>query len=222
MKKAVLLIFSVLLLAAPALAQYNIHLKNGSVIKGVGSYEEIDGQIIFHYAGGMVTIPADEVEKIEEVGREGRVFAPEEAGPPPPREAPKPPEMPPFGESAEAKSIKARIVEIDRRLEEIARKEAEYEDMKEEYNRVRLVIEVRFQQGLAEARKQGGDPDKWFEFLPPLERKWVQLNTLRKNKLKKELAEKEEELAQLSKEKRELEEEKQDLQERLSRIQSIL
>ncbi len=218
MKKAVLLIFSVLLLAAPALAQYNIHLKNGFVIKGVGSYEEVDGKIIFRYAGGMVAIPSDEVEGIEEAGREGRVFAPEEAPPQKPREAPMP-LMPP--ESGEAQRIKQRIAEIGERLEEIAQEEAEYVDMVKEYDRVRLRIEVLFQKGIAKARSEGGDPAKWFEFLPPQERKWAQLNTLKKNRFEKELPEKQKELAPLLQEKRALQEEKQSLEERLSRIQSI-
>jgi hypothetical protein len=223
LKRAALLIISILLLAAPALAQYDIHLKNGSVIKGVGSYGEVDGRIIFRYAGGMVAIPSGEVERIVEARRGDRSFAPEEAGPPPaerPREAPKPPPMPPDTTGAQ-QEIEKRIVEIDRRLREIALEEEEYREMEEEYDRVRLRIEVLFQKGIAEARSQGGDPAKWFEFLPPQERKWAQLNTLKKTKLEKDLREKRDELAPLMQEKRALQQEKQSLREELSRLRSV-
>lgn len=222
MKKAAFVIISILLLAAPALAQYDIHLKNGSVIKDVGSYEEVDGRIVFRYAGGMVAIPTGEVEEIVESRKGGRVFAPGEAGPPPaerPREAPKPPQMPPDTTEAQ-REIQNRIAEIDRRLREIALEEEEYQDMEEELYRVRLRIEVLFQKGIAEARNQGGDPAKWFEFLPPQERKWAQLNTMKKTKLEKDLKEKRAELAPLLEEKRKLQEEKQSLQEELSRLRS--
>jgi hypothetical protein len=221
LKKAAFLIFIIMLLAAPALAQYDIHLKNGSVIKGVGSYQEVDGQIFFRYAGGMVAIPAGEVKSIEESREGGRVLVPGEAGPSPeaqrPREAPKPPQMPPDTTGAQ-REIENRIAEIDRRLQEIAKEEKGYRDMEDEYNSVRLRIEVLFQKGIAEARKEGGDPAKWFEFLPPQERKWAQLNTLKKNKLGKELPEKRQEIEPLLGEKRVLLEEKQRLQEELNRL----
>lgn len=223
MKRAAFLITFLLLLAVPCLAQYDIHLKNGSVIKNVGDYAETDGQIMFQYIGGTVAIPMDEVDRIEEVRTGDRVFAPGEVGPPParPPQAPaRPPAPPPMKMPQETKHLEDRLVKIEERLKEIEVQEKAYKDAREEYNRVRLRIEVLFQKGIAEARRQGGDPAKWFEFLSPQERKWAQLNTLKKNKFEKELVKMEEDLEPLLQEKQVLLEEKATLEAKIKEFKS--
>ncbi len=225
MRKAILIMAVLLLVFAPAYAKYNIHLKNGSVIRGVVSYEEIDGELRFPYLGGTLGIPLDDVLKVEEVKTGGVIIAPE-PGVPGIKEVPRPvvpptqaPPPPPVELKPRVEPIKQRLSVINARLAHIEGKQSEYISVKKEYDQVRLRIEVLFQKGVAEAKKQGGDPAKWFQFLPEQEREWAQLNTLKKNKLKKELSILESEIASLLQEKEGLLEEKQELEQRLREIE---
>jgi hypothetical protein len=226
LRKAILIMAVLLLVVVPAYAQYNIHLKNGSVIRGVASYEEIDGELRFAYLGGTLGIPLDDVLKVERA-KTGDVMIAPEPGVPTIREAPRPvvpptQVAPPVQPENETVPIKQRLSVIDGRLAQIEAKESEYNGVKKEYDHVRLRIEVLFQQGIAEAKRKGGDPAKWFQFLPAQERKWVQLNTLKKNKLKKDLSRLDMALAPLLEEKEALLEEKQQLEEELREIESPL
>jgi hypothetical protein len=213
----------VLIVAIPSYAQYNIHLKNGSVIRGVGKYEEVDGELRFRYMGGTMGIPLDEVLKVEEVKTGGVVVAPE-AGAPEMKERREPVvpsyQMEPLEAPPDTGPIKESIAKINQRLAEIGVRLAERDKVKEEYDRVRLRIEVLFQKGIAEAKRKGGDPAKWFQFLPAQEREWAQLNTLKKNKLKKDLEALDQALAPLIAEKEALLEEKRGLEEKLRELES--
>lgn len=215
MRKAILCIFLLLVPASPVLAQYDIHLKNGAIIKGIVSYKEVNGQLKFGYAGGTVGMPMELVEKIEEARRYGMVSR--RAAPPPPAA---PMVAPPMAEKPDTGPIRQDIAEVDRKLAEIGRTEAEYEELKEEYDRIRLRIEVLFQKGIAAARRSGGDPAKWFQFLQGEDRQWAQLNTLRKNTLKKQLEELDEKMKPILEKKEELLEEKQRLEDELRQMQS--
>lgn len=225
MRRTILILAVLLLVIAPAYAKYNIHLKNGSIIRGVVSYEEVDGELRFPYLGGILGIPLDDVLKVEEVKTGGVIITPEPGVPGikevprpvvPPTQAPPPPsvELKP-----RAEPIKQRLSVINARLAQIEAKQFEYNSVKKEYDHVRLRIEVLFQKGVAEAKKQGGDPAKWFQFLPEQEREWAQLNTLKKNKLKKDLSRLEPEMNALLQEKEGLLEEKQQLEQRLREME---
>ncbi len=217
MRRAVFLIIFVLFFSASAWAGYDIFLKNGSIIRGVERYEEIDGQIMFRYAGGTVAIPMDAVDRIEESREGGREIVPREPIKRPAKPAPAPPPMT-LEEAPEITQLERRIAEINQRLETINKQMEEYNKLKEEYDKVRLRIEVLFQKGIAKAKSKGGDPAKWFEFLEGQERQWAQLNTLKKTKLEKELNQMEATIMPLVQEKEALQAEKQDSEKRLEQL----
>ncbi len=234
MKKAVLCIAFLLLMAAPSWAQFNIYLKNGSVIKGVSNYRETDGKLMFQSMGGTLGIPLEDVLKIEEA-RTGDVVIEPPAAPARRGErgtsrfsapsAPRPSVRgPPVAEEKEPDTgpVKQRLAGVNERLAEVEAKVAEYESLKKEYNRVRLRIEVLFQKGIKEARLQGGDPAKWFEFLSAQEQKWAQLNTMKKKKLAKQLGELEKEAIPLIGEKEALLREKESLEAKLRALEDSL
>ena len=79
MRRTILIVVVLLLIAVPAYAQYNIHLKNGSVIRGVPSYKEVDGELRFSYLGGTLGIPLDDVLKVEEARTGDVEIAPKKA-----------------------------------------------------------------------------------------------------------------------------------------------
>jgi hypothetical protein len=226
LRRTILIVVVLLLIAVPAYAQYNIHLKNGSVIRGVPSYKEVDGELRFSYLGGTLGIPLDDVLKVEEA-RTGDVEIAPAPGVPAIREAEEPvvpptQAVPPVQLKPQTELIQKRLSVINGRLAQIEAKESGRNSVKKEYDHVRLRIEVLFQKGVAAAKAKGGDPAKWFQFLPAQERQWAQLNTLKKNKLKKELARLDAELAPLLQEKESLLEEKQQLEEKLREIESPL
>jgi hypothetical protein len=223
LRKTVLAIALLVLISAPSYAQYNIHLKNGSVIRGVGHYDEVDGEIRFLYLGGTVGIQRENVLKIEEARTGDVVIAPEPGtSAVPERSKPVVPsyQMEPMDTGPDTGPVKERLAEVNRRLSDIDARLAEYDKVREEYDRVRLRIEVLFQKGIAEAKKKGEDPAKWFTFLPAQEREWAQLNTLKKNKMKKEVEEIERLNAPLIAEKERLLQEKGDLEQRLRDMES--
>ncbi len=64
----------ILLLSFPASAAYTIHLRNGSVISGVSSYEKRDGEITIFFGGGSMGIPESDILKIESTETPERDF----------------------------------------------------------------------------------------------------------------------------------------------------
>jgi hypothetical protein len=80
LRRTILIVVVLLLIAVPAYAQYNIHLKNGSVIRGVPSYKEVDGELRFSYLGGTLGIPLDDVLKVEEARTGDVEIAPHQRG----------------------------------------------------------------------------------------------------------------------------------------------
>ena len=213
LRKAILCILLLLVSASPALAQYNIHLKNGAVIKWVEAYTVVDDEIMFRYAGGTVGVPMGLVEKIEKTRTFG--IAPRTAGPLPPAEPAAAMELPRMAEQADTGPIKQQIAELDQRLAEIGRMEADYKIVKDEYDHIRFRIQVLFQKGVAAARSSGGDPSKWYLFLQRQDREWTQLNTMRKKELKKTLERLDEEMKPILDKKDRFLKEKQLLQDEL-------
>lgn len=61
-----LLLLLALLLPLPSYGAYNIYLKNGSVIRGVGSYEKKDGEFIINFSSGTVSLRGEDVLNIKE------------------------------------------------------------------------------------------------------------------------------------------------------------
>ncbi len=87
----VLLFLFILLLSFPADAAFTIHLRNGSTISGVSSYEKKDGEVTVFFGGGSMGIPERDILKIESSEAPEKDFrapatsgAQEEAPPPPP------------------------------------------------------------------------------------------------------------------------------------------
>jgi hypothetical protein len=225
MRKVLLAIALLLLFSAASHAAFNIHLKNGSVFKGVPQYEEVDGELRFRYLGGTVGIPLDNVENIEATGGAG--VAPETGttGTTGIRERSKPVvpayQKEPLKPAVDTGPIKRKIAEIDKRLAVLNAAISDYDDKKEEYDKVRLRIEVLFQKGIAAAKNVNGDPAKWFQYLPPQEREWAQLNTLKKNKLKKELEDLDVRMAPAISERNSLLGQKKSLEQELKEAESL-
>ncbi len=173
----------VLLGAGTALAQYDIHLKSGSVIKKVARYERKDGMVVFKLAGGVVAVyEADVLRIVKSAVVPGAAYAP-----PPPPEPGAPAAAPPELKPVDTSSIERRVAEINRELRKIKAAEDELDALKKELEWVRLRVEILFQRGLAEAKKQGGKEADWFKFLKGKDRDFAQLNTLKKRKLLKEI-----------------------------------
>lgn len=70
MNLAMNIIAFLLLVALPSLAEaaYTIYLKNGSVIRGISSYESRNGEVILYIGGGSIGVNKDEILKIKETG----------------------------------------------------------------------------------------------------------------------------------------------------------
>lgn len=66
MRLRLLLLFLALFFPLSSYGAYNIYLKNGSVIKDVGSYERIDGELIINFNSGTVGIQGKDILNIEE------------------------------------------------------------------------------------------------------------------------------------------------------------
>lgn len=76
--KKIVLIALILLLPVYAGAAYKIYLKNGSVIKGVSSYQEKGREVTIYFSTGSMVIPKENILKIEEKESPGSESVPEE------------------------------------------------------------------------------------------------------------------------------------------------
>lgn len=231
MKKTVPVILSVFLLLAaayPAAAAYRIYLKNGSIISGVDAYVRAGGEMRFSYAGGIAAIPEGEVLKVEEYG--GLPKAPAESEMAPPGEAALPeepeggmkapaPAGPSPEDQAKAERLRQELQRVDDRLAEIRDKEEELARTKEEYDRIRLRIELLFQQGRKGAVQAGKSEAQWFQFLPAKERQWAQMNSIKKNQLEAKIESLEAELEPMTDEKQRLLEQKREIEGELRSLQ---
>ena len=207
------IVFSILLLlvfcASPAVA-YDVYLKNGSVIRDVKTYEEVDGEVRLYFMGGVVSVPEEDIDRIEgeggPLGEEIEAEMPGKPVPPaserPPRgpESPRPDVKPEVRPSAE-EALKGKLEQIQKRLQEIKVKEDEADTLNEEYRRARLRIEVLWQRGRKKAIEAGEAEAQWLQYLTLQERQWAQLNTLKKKKLEGEMEILERELVPLRGEK---------------------
>lgn len=220
MRRALILMVVALLVAAPAGAGYRIYLKNGSVIKGVLQYEERGDQIMLKHLGGTISVPASDVDKIESVdlgvvteeeprerGAARDAGGPDFTGVPP---------VPAPEIQYNPEPLKRKIAAIDAQLARIQVHDDEYQAMLKKYNRVRLRIENLFQLGIKRARAKGAKDSEWLRFLKGQERDWIQINTLKKNDLKKKLAAKDAEMVPLRTRRAALLQEKAVLQEELA------
>jgi chromosome segregation ATPase len=61
-----LLFILILLLPASSEAVYKIYLKNGSVLSEVDSYEKKGGEVTIYFREGSISIPENDIQKIEE------------------------------------------------------------------------------------------------------------------------------------------------------------
>lgn len=61
-----LLLILALLIPLSSYGAYNIYLKNGSVITGVGSYEKIDGELIINFSSGTVGLQEKDILNVKE------------------------------------------------------------------------------------------------------------------------------------------------------------
>lgn len=215
MRKVLFAIAAVLVFAGPAWAGFNVYLHNGSVIKGVKAYEHKEGQVFLNYLGGIIALPSDEIYRIEEAF---------DIAPTGGSDTVSPSEASFFAPKAKAKKIdtgpiKRRLTSLDSRLQEIIVVEGEVQALKDEYNRVRLRIEVLFQKGRRAAIAQGGKEAEWFKFLVGQDRKWAQLNTLKKRDLKKKIEAAERDFAPLRDERNSIGTEKANLEARIKEIE---
>lgn len=192
----------------------SIVLKNGSVLEGVASYERKGGKYLIDVSGGIIEMPEAEVVRIIEDGT-------------PPKKAEKKEKeettapSPDFdkGRKSKVEDLRQKLADIDKRLSEIKKAEDKAAAFYKEYDEVRLRIEVLFQRGRQAALTAGANIARWFEFLNPQERQWVQVNTLRKDQLEKEKKDVDEELAPYLTEKEELLKERKDTEDELSSLE---
>jgi hypothetical protein len=218
MKRTILCVLFLFVLYLPAEAAYKIYLKNGSVIKGVSAYAEEAGKIRFYYGGGLVSLPSGDVLRIEETGEPlPPAEGPPVAAPEAPGQGAPAPETPPK-DTARESALKERLSSIDSRLKEIEGKEVEAQSVEAEYERVRLRIELLFQQGRKAAAEAGRSQAEWFQFLPSQERQWAQMNSIKKNQLESQLETLKQELEPLREEKEKLLEEKRGVEDELKSL----
>ncbi|MDP2167512.1 MAG: hypothetical protein Q8J64_04175 [Thermodesulfovibrionales bacterium] len=209
-----------LLFAQAASEAASVYLKNGSVIKGVASYKKVNGKFLLYVYGGLLEIPEADILRIEDVGEPVKVEPRKEeaatgtAGAKPPE---KPAEDPMRAQRIE--ELKRFTDKVNGRLAEIQEKEDGYNALKKDYDEARLRIEVLFQRGRKAAAAAGKDISVWFQFLSPQEREWSQINSLRKQKLEKEMADLEKELKPMLEEKESLLEEKKSYGEELAGLE---
>jgi DNA repair exonuclease SbcCD ATPase subunit len=100
--KKIILVILILLLPAYASAAYKIYLKNGSVIKGVSSYQEKGKEVTIYFGTGSMMLPKENILRIEHTESADSEFVPEEreeggrqnqekaGGAAPPAQAPEP------------------------------------------------------------------------------------------------------------------------------------
>ena len=74
----IVLLFLILLLPIPTEAAYKVHLKDGSVISGVGFYEKKGSDIAFYLNDGFMLIPEKDILKIEGTESSESYVLPEE------------------------------------------------------------------------------------------------------------------------------------------------
>lgn len=203
MRRAIICILAIVLTASTSWAAFNVYLKNGSVLKGIEAYEEVDGNVQFRALGGTIAIPKSDIVKIEDTTVLPEAPVGTFEGVP---AAPKPPEK-----RVDARPIKNRISRIDDRLKVIQGEEDKVNALKSEFDRVRLRIEVLFQKGRKAALKAGGKESDWFKYLVGQDREWAQLNTLKKRDLTRRIGEAESAFAPLAVEKAALTDQKQAL-----------
>ncbi len=66
MKRLMFSLFFIFLLTAVTEADYKVYLKNGSIISGIISYQEIGNDLILYLDSGSMNISKKDVKKIEE------------------------------------------------------------------------------------------------------------------------------------------------------------
>jgi hypothetical protein len=222
MKKTLMLlsVLAVFIALTSAEAAYRVYLKNGFTISGVEAYVKSGGEIRFHYGGGVVAVPENEVLRIEEYRALPRVTTPEaeEAPPPEASEAPAPETPQGLRDEVQAERLKSQLERVEGRLGEIREKEEELASTEQEYDRIRLRIELLFQQGRKAALAAGQTQAQWHQFLPERERQWAQMNSIKKNELEARLEELRAELEPLQGEKESLLEQKRELEEAMGRL----
>jgi chromosome segregation ATPase len=79
MRRTILTIL-ILLLPVCAGAAYKIYLKNGSSISGVSSYQEKGKEVTVYFSTGSMTVPKDNILRIEHTESGENEFVPEEEG----------------------------------------------------------------------------------------------------------------------------------------------
>jgi len=131
MKKVVILMI-VLLLPAYSYAAYKIYLKNGSVISGVSTYQEREGEVEVYFSTGSMTIPAKDVLKIEgkeepaaETTSEEKTETPQKKEQEKETTAPAASSQPADEKIAKANTLKAEIDSINLEIRSTEEKEAE-------------------------------------------------------------------------------------------------
>jgi len=123
----IFLLILILLMPAYSEAAYKIHLKNGSEISGVSSYEKKGGEVIIYFGGGSVGIPEKDIIKIEETEAPEKDFGKEEASGAEPGKVPAevPAEEPAVSEKTErANTLQADLGTIDAELKSVEDNEA--------------------------------------------------------------------------------------------------
>jgi hypothetical protein len=119
----IILLILILLMPAYSEAAYKIHLKNGSEISGVSSYEKKGGEVIIYFGGGSVGIPEKDIIKIEETEAPEKDFGKEEASGAEPGKVPA--EEPAVSEKTErANTLQADLGTIDAELKSVEDNEA--------------------------------------------------------------------------------------------------
>lgn len=76
--KKIILVILILLLPVYASAAYKIYLKNGSVIKGVSSYQEKGKEVTIYFGTGSMMIPKENILRIQHTESADSEFVPEE------------------------------------------------------------------------------------------------------------------------------------------------
>ncbi len=210
---AIFLTLVFLLFSSSAIEAATVYLKNGSVIRDVTEYEKVDGKVRMKVYGGILELPQEDVEKVEEGEtlpserlepgrRDGEKVAPK---PYTPVETYLPPEEP---------KPDPRLLDIETRLKQIGKETEELAKLKKDYDQIRLRIEVLFEKGIKRARAAGKNDFQWLNFLDSTERFWVQTNTMKKKEMEKEVEAADARLGELMREKEALLKEKAEIEVR--------
>lgn len=124
MRLRLLLLFLALFSPLSSYGAYNIYLKNGSVIKDVGSYKKIDGELIINFNSGTVGIQGKDILTIEETASQEKDLRFKERN----RETSKgiaPTKAPLVDNTARANELKANLAKINSEIKIAEDKEAE-------------------------------------------------------------------------------------------------